>query len=208
MLNIFRKKLLITIITIILLTISVPVLAYWEMTYQGSFVNKQTKIQVGSFFYGSMKLYSPNDTYSAGNMIVKGDKIYVADMTIAPDDPNHNPEIINTNPLKGMRYRESTSLYISYNRYLPSDYVIYKGKTYQLSPPNYHDPNTIRQISPGDDGQHVWSLVSNSVLNTWYRYKIYYKGDVIQYYGKTYVCLQDECNQISPSNTQYWYPMG
>ncbi|KHD43827.1 hypothetical protein NC01_09890 [Streptococcus uberis] len=208
MLNIFIKKLLIIIITIVSLIISVPVFAYWEVTYLGSIANKQTKVQIGSFFYGSMKLYSPNDTYSRGSIITKGGKVYIADMTVTPDDPNHNPEIINTNALKGMRYRESTNLYVSYNRYLPSDYVVYGGKTYQLSPPNYHDPNTVRQVSPGDNGQRVWNLVNDSVLNTWYRYKIYYKGDVIQYYGKSYVCLQDECNQIAPSNAQYWYPSG
>lgn len=203
----FKKNIVLTIILLFFLLSTVPVFAYWEMTYQQSAVTKTGNVQIGTFLYGNMKPYSPTETYSKGDLVMKNGTIYIADITIYPSDEYHDPEITNTNAFKAMRYRESSNLYVRYNRYLPSDYVVYGGKTYQLIPPNYHDPNTLRQISPGDSEQKVWKEVSDTVLNTWYRYKVYYRGDKINYNGIDYICLEDECNQINPSNSQYWQPI-
>ncbi|CAM2802768.1 Carbohydrate binding domain [Streptococcus acidominimus] len=175
-------------------------LAFWQSgTFDTANASSLT-IASGKYYYGSIQIYDPNSSYKAGQLIVKNDVLYMTNMDIDVSDWYHDPEAPNKDWSRYMRYRLASSEYSSVNRYVKGDYATYKGATYEAT--GLQNPNTFTEGSP--EYPNKWIKVSSIELNTWYPYKVYYEGDIIDYQGKRYRCLVDECYHINPSYSNYW----
>lgn len=169
--------------------------AYWNSVI---YVFKQIDVHIntGLYYYGDhIYTYDSSADYRTGDIVVKNGEYFIVNFDLPHTDWWHDPDNINTNIFRKMRYSKATSEYVGYNYYEFGNYVVYNNETYVLNV-RYHSPNTITQVSPENSSR--WVLVASYPLDTWCRYKIYYAGDIINYNGIRYRCLKDGSNQANP----------
>lgn len=174
-----------------------PSYGYWTRMQYDATGRKTYAIATGRYYFGA-KAYDPNASYKEREIVVIDGSYYIVNMEVSPGDPWHNPYNVRMdNPV---RYRKVGEEYYMYTYYERGDYVVHNGKTYEYRGWKKHDLNWIS--TPGKSNR--WREVAATPLNTWYRYKIYHTGDVIEYNGKRYRCRIDNCNQVRPPSGLYW----
>lgn len=121
-----------------------------------------------------------------------GHIFYVALKTVNPSDENYDPGKPNDRWIRRMSYSEDTREYRPFHRYERGDYAIENGTLYKWNFTASHKPNWFSEERPGTDS-HGWIVAApppgGSNNDYWFRYKLYYKEDVVYWNGYWYKSL-------------------
>lgn len=229
-----RKTKIINLITFFLiLIISIPIYAKWEIRI----TNPKNKIENQNKIIGKWYMPKPgepqiivlnkndkeqmdNFTAPAGTIVYYIDengnaKVYTTRRAIGKNDKFKFPDTDSTSKWFSMSYDDNSIDYSGRQRYVSGDLVVFKGKLYEYRNGGFgHDPNTEREVNP-EENPKVWFLrddllEENEIEDIWFRYKIYFEGDIVFFKGKYYKALksgyynQEPRNLVNIINRTYW----
>lgn len=128
---------------------------------------------------------------------------------VDPSKPNFFPNDPVTTWTRPMEYSENTAEYRRTHNYYSGDLVFFNGKIYEYTYGIPHNPNTITELSPKASSSR-WKerkdLQDRFPLDElWFRYKIYFEGDVIYYKKKYYKSLKSGfSNKFPEQEKDFW----
>lgn len=224
--SVFGLFLILSLISFLILGIfNETVSAYWSSETHYLSNALQADISIGRWIEeglidGDSKIVvwdpenPPTETLKAGDIIVYptddgGHIYYVALKPVKPNDPDFDPGEPNDKWIKRMSYSEDTKEYRSFHRYEQGDYVIDNGILYKWRIVNPHKPNWFSEERPDPDNNYYWRKAEappeGTIYDYWFRYKIYYRDEVVYWEGYWYKSLSSGKSDREPrANSAYW----
>lgn len=219
-----RKTKIINLITFFLiLIISIPIYAKWEIRI----TNPKNKIENQNTIIGKWYMPKPgepqiivlnkndkeqmdNFTAPAGTIVYYIDengnaKVYTTKKAIGKNERYKFPDTDSTSGWFAMSYDDNSENYSNRQKYSVGDLVMFEGKLYERL--SLYLPNVTKDTKPGEDPTS-WALREEllneqGMDNLWFRYKIYFEGDIVFFKGKYYKALKSGYYDKEPGKLIY-----